>query len=245
MTYVNNNITNLNASIQFNYNETAATLTITNANFTALNASVTKWLYNQTWLNPDYLNVTNNLNATNISSQFINVTTLYVGIQKVTDWLYNQTLATLDYISTASINLQSNISAVNTSLMTYVNANITNLNASLIYNYNTTTYALTVISTNVSALNASLLVYINANITNLNASLVYNYNESNYILTITNTNFTALNESVTKWLYNMTWTNYDRLNVTNLLNATNITTTNITIGDGGIFWNGSNIILYG
>ncbi|MBU0930195.1 MAG: hypothetical protein KJ623_03940, partial [Nanoarchaeota archaeon] len=193
------------------YNQTDYILTITNANFTALNASVTKWLYNMSdgSYNATYhgLNVSYGKYWYNMSDGSYNATydaginaswnqswagTLYSAIA----WGYNMTLGAITYITESSNNLQTNISAVNTSLM----------------------------------------VYINNNITSLNASIQYNYNQSNYILTITNANFTALNASVTKWLYNMSDGSYndtydkyaynmsdrqvDNFNVTNLLNAT-------------------------
>jgi len=301
MVYINNNITSLNASIQYNYNQSNYILTITNANFTALNASVTKWLYNMSdgSYNDTYdkyaynmsdrqvdnFNVTNLLNATYVISELINATNvnifkgnitlaafantttkyanithgnisrLYVGTENVaTSTITTGTVTTLTSttgrITTAHV-ITGNFTAINRVIM--LNASIVNatlmyingvlINSSLLYNmsgdynYNQTDYILTITNTNFTALNASLLAYINSNITNLNASIQYNYNQSNYILTITNANFTALNESVTKWLYNMSDGSYndtydkyaynmsdrqvDNFNVTNQLQSQN------------------------
>ncbi|MDD5133173.1 MAG: hypothetical protein PHD81_02390 [Candidatus Nanoarchaeia archaeon] len=217
---INDNITNLNASINYNYNESNYILTITNTNFTTLNESVTKWLYNMSDGGAD--------GSYNATYEWIN-TTYNKYWYNMSDGSYNISYAEGD------INLQSNISAVNTSLMSYINNNITSLNNSIVANYitdfikywyNQTLATLTYLTessnnlqSNISAVNTSLMSYINNNITSLNNSLIYNYNQ--------------------------TFTQIDNLNVTQLLNATNITTTNISIGNGIIFWNGSNLIISG
>jgi hypothetical protein len=52
---------------------------------------------------------------------------------------YNHTLATIPFINTASTNLQSNITAVNTSLITYTNSNFYNKSANINNGYYNTT----------------------------------------------------------------------------------------------------------
>ncbi|MBU0962457.1 MAG: hypothetical protein KKD48_00980 [Nanoarchaeota archaeon] len=214
------------------YNQTDYILTITNANFTALNASVTKWLYN---MSDGSYNATYNKYAYNMSDGSYNATyhglnvsygkywynmsdgsynatydaginaswnqswadTLYSAIA----WGYNMTLGAISYITQSSINLQSNITDINTTLDTKFST----------YNYNMSD----------GSYNATYAKY------------AYNMSDGSY------------NATYDIWSYNQTQTNYDNLNVTNNFNATNITTTNISIGPSNIFWNGSNLIIKG
>ena len=183
LAYINANITNLNASINYNYNESNYVLTITNANFTALNESVTKWLYNMS--DGSY----------NITYDALNLT--------YGQFWYNHTSAVGAAYSTGDTNLQSNISAVNTSLIVYINNNITNLNTSLIYNYNM----------------SSAYDYYNQTV----ASNLYTDTASQ----MCQANITDLNNTYGLYWYNMTGSGgmqyqVDNFNVTQNLNATNI-----------------------